>query len=125
MYLLDSNILIYLQNEKEKVWQHTLSLGEDAFAISVISRFEVRVGIGNDASFVERSYDFLSQFKAIPINAEIIDLASELYIAQGTGKSIFKDVLIAATAIIQDLTLVTADKDFKKFKKLKLHLLKI
>lgn len=37
----------------------------------------------------------------------------------------FKDLLIAATAQVEGLTLVTADKDFKKIKGLKVKLVKL
>ncbi|MFA4814928.1 MAG: type II toxin-antitoxin system VapC family toxin [Candidatus Gracilibacteria bacterium] len=122
-YILDSNILIYLSNNKEpKIKKMLQSLRREYFFISTISSIEVLMGAKNEKDLKELNR-FIHQFVPIDLNSAIGREAVKLSKKQ-TKKLKFKDLLIAATAQVEGLTLVTADKDFKKIKGLKVRLVK-
>lgn len=114
--ILDSNIIIYSlqpQNENLTNWLNGHSL-----YVSAISQLEV-LGYHkitqDEISFAQR---YFSNCYTIPIQQNIIDKAVSL--RQLKSMSI-GDAIIAATAIVYELPLVTANsKDFKHIEKLEL-----
>jgi predicted nucleic acid-binding protein len=119
-YILDTNILIYLFEGRESIASTLLSLHREYFFTSVISHFEFLVGARSEAEEKEiRSK--LKETAPLDIRLEIVEAAVKL---QKQYKLKFKDLLIAATAQVEGLTLVTADKDFKKIKGLKVNLIR-
>lgn len=86
-----------------------------SFRFSIITRYEVLRGLhAKDAS--RQITAFLRQCRASvvhPMTEEIIDRASEIYGAlHKRGRLILDaDILIAATALVHDLVLVTGNED--------------
>lgn len=117
-YILDTNILIYLSRGDEKVAKTLSRLNQEWFFISIISHFEFLNGHKTHKHFKELE-EILVGLAPIDLNCEISKKAALL--DRETDRKIkFKDLIIAATALVEGLTLVTADKGFKKIKGLKL-----
>ena len=96
------------------------SLKREYFFISTISSIEVLMGAKNEKDLKELNR-FIHQFAPTDLNSAIGREAVKMSKRQ-EKKLKFKDLLIAATAQVEGLTLVTADKDFKKIKGLKVKL---
>lgn len=115
MYLLDSNIIIYHYDRKKKVTQFLGELHQTQFAISVITRLEVMMGVH---STLEDAETYLDDYRNMNVDPDIIHEAIVLD-RHNSKKMKFKDLIIAATAKYHGLTLITADKGFKKIEGLK------
>jgi len=94
-------------------------------AISVVTAHEVLRGlfyIGNEQK-LRSGEAALSRFEIIPYTYEIAKKAAEIdaSLAKRGEMLPFPDVVIAATAIVYDLTLVTRDEHFKRIKGLKVE----
>lgn len=124
MYLLDTNILIYALKAESSVLKFLGTLRTGRFAISIISRLEFLDGLNDEIFLTKEIQDYLDLFENIVLDKEIVRVAALLSF-RVSNKVKFKDLIIAATAIFTNKTLVTADKDFKKFPGLKLKLLKV
>jgi predicted nucleic acid-binding protein len=116
-YLLDSNILIYLLKNDSKTKALLKRLRREYFFISTISVTEVQWGARSQKD-LKILKDFTRQFVPLDLRTAIAEQAVTLSKTQKSLK--FKDLLIAATAQVEGLTLVTTDKDFKRIKDLKL-----
>lgn len=124
MYLLDTNILIYVLKARSEVLKFLGTLSAGRFAISIVSRLEFLDGLQDEVFLTKEVQDYLDLFENIVLDKEIAQQAALLSF-RASNKVSFKDLIIAATAIYTDKTLVTADKGFKKFPGLKLKLLTI
>jgi predicted nucleic acid-binding protein len=116
-YLIDTNIMLYILQGNPYV-QHFAQ--NDMPAVSCITEMELlgRFQISEkERSIISR---MLSQCFIIDINYYIKQLA--INIRQNTHVKL-PDSLIAATALQQNLTLVTADKGFSKIVDLDLLLI--
>lgn len=108
-YLLDTNVLIYFLNEKDRKAAQYISEGNSL--ISVLTRLELLSG----ATEKEKTqlFDFLKHLHAIPITDGIADLAAELMMSIPRLRKKYPDALIAATCLYHHLELVTANvRDF-------------
>ena len=122
-YLLDTNILIYLSKGDEKILKMLANLKQEWFFISIISHFEFLNG-HKDLKHFKELEGILMELAPVEMNCEVSKRAALM--DRETGKKLkFKDLLIAATAQVEKLTLVTADKDFKKIKGLKVKLVQL
>jgi predicted nucleic acid-binding protein len=122
-YIVDTNILIYVSKADEGVLAILDLLDQTAFFISVISHFEFLNGHRDERHFKDLE-NLLTQLVTLDLTPEISKRAALL--DRETKKKLkFKDLLIAATAQVEGLTLVTADKDFQKLKGLKVKLVKL
>ncbi|MEK9159742.1 MAG: PIN domain-containing protein [Patescibacteria group bacterium] len=122
-YLLDSNIIIYYIKREPKIVALLKKLRREYFFISVITRIEVLMGAKTEGE-LEFLDKILRTFAPLDLNTKIALGAVRLE-KKFPKKLKFKDLLIAATAQVEGLTLVTADKDFKKIKGLKVKLVKL
>lgn len=122
-YILDTNILIYLSQGKPNVKKMLQSLKREYFFLSTISSVEVLMGAKNEKDFKELNR-LIHQFAPLDMNSAI-GRESVALNKKHPQKLKFKDLLIAATAQVEGLTLVTADKDFLKIKGLKVKLIKL
>ena len=122
-YIVDTNILIYVSKENENILSTLDGLDQAAFYISVISHFEFLNGHRDD-KHLQAMEEFLDQLIVVDLSVEISKRAA-LLDRETSRKLKFKDLLIAATAQVEGLTLVTDDKDFKKLKGLKVKLVKL
>lgn len=123
-YLLDSNILVYLLEGRSDVVDSLKKLKVKSFFISAISYFEVLVGAHKQGLDTVAAQSHLEKFTTLMFDR---DMAREaLLIQQENSKKLkFKDLAIASTARWSQLTLVTADKDFKSIEGLELKYVKI
>jgi predicted nucleic acid-binding protein len=78
----------------------------DRLAISAITRAEVRAGMREDERYATQK--LLSRLTTFDVNSQIADLAGEL-IARSRSQTLMSlpDALIAATALLEGITLVT------------------
>ncbi len=113
MLLLDSNIVIYMLHGDRSIDNYIVSLGSPPLAISAVSRTEVLLGLDKEQMSVSGLKTYLDLFDCLPITKEVADCAAELYYSHKYPLK-FKDLLIAATAIVYKAVLLTADKDFKR-----------
>ncbi len=107
-YLLDSDVLIWLLRGRSETIERLERL-EGSFGISVISRAEIWAGAR------EREHrqieDLFLSFTAYPVDTVVADRAgSYLREYQARGRRLeLADALIAATAVIHELVLVTCN----------------
>lgn len=120
-YLLDSNIVIYYAKRDPKVIAFLKKLAKEYFFVSTITQIEVLWGAKTKREW-EGLNKLLHTYAPLDLNTKIAQKAAELG-RKYSKKLKFKDLLIAATAQVEGLTLVTADKDFKMIKSLKMKLL--
>ena len=112
IFLLDSNVFIYFLNddlteEGNSLFEQAIALGG---AYSLISRLEV-LGYSLSSSKRQDAEEILQLFQELPIDDAVINQAIALR-SSIRIKSI--DALIASTALLHDLTLITRNtKDFE------------
>lgn len=123
MYLTDTNLLIYLLSGDLSVGKFFGNLGHDNFSISIVSRLEVLIGHDKENFTFEELESYLDLFENIVLDKKVVKEAIALA-AKSKKKFKFKDLIIAATAKLAQKTLVTADKDFKEIKGLKIKFYK-
>jgi len=120
-FLTDTNILIYFFDGKlsEKQRKSVIEIFEQSFNISVISKIEF-LGFKNyfDSEKYENAKEFVNNASIIPLSDDLIDKIIEIK-QQWNLK--LGDAIIGATAIINNLTIVTRNqKDFEKISGLKI-----
>ena len=116
-YLIDSNVLIeYVGNLFPEPIQSSLSaILDDSFTISFINKVEI---LGHH-SVDEAWRGFVNQASIIAPDEDIIEQTIQLRIQH---KIKIPDAIIAATALVNDLTLLTRNvADFKKVSNLKVQ----
>ncbi len=114
-FLLDTNIVLYIISGDKAIATY-LYLQE--LYLSVISEIEL-FGSANLAQEEEaRLKDFLSGFRLIQLDEAV---KNETISLRRTYNLKLPDCIIAATAITWNLTLISADKQFKQIKNLPLE----
>lgn len=122
-YILDANILIYAFDRNSEVIQFLKRLKRPYFFISTITYFEFLTGAKSEL-IEDKIKRRLKQLVPLDFRVDTVFEAHKIQ-KKYPKKLKFKDLLIAATAQVEGLTLVTADEDFKKIKGLKVKLIKI
>ncbi len=128
MYLLDSNICIYIINKNpKKVVERIKKLKPEQVKLSAISVGELEYGVSKSTYRVKNRdalLDFVSAFDIEPFNdvdAEIFGLIRATLEKRGQLIGPY-DLQIAAQAITRDLILVTNNmNEFSRIKELKLE----
>ncbi|MCW7475627.1 type II toxin-antitoxin system tRNA(fMet)-specific endonuclease VapC [Leptospira levettii] len=127
-YLLDTNICIYIINQKpESVYQKFKKISLDNIFISAISEFELRYGVEKSQKSEQNQKtlnEFLGFLNIIPFDSESASIAGSIRTKlEKKGEIIGPyDVLIASQAIANDIILVTNnEKEFKRIKELKIE----
>jgi len=118
-YLVDTNILVYILQGNPNVKYFSES---EILTISCITEMEVLGKFQISESEKQIIDRFMSRCHIIDIDAQIKQLA--INIKQQT-KIKLPDAIIAATAMKNDILLVTADKDFRKIANLDLLLIDV
>ncbi len=107
-YLLDSDVLIWYLRDKPEIVEAVSLLGQEGWlGCSVISILEVGAGIKPGEE--ERTITFLEGLESYPVDKSAAQRAAG-YIREFRSKGItldFADTLIAATASLNNLMLVT------------------
>jgi hypothetical protein len=116
MYLLDSNIIIYYADKKYDCLD--VIFQEKTLYVSEITRLEV-LGYHKIGDLKILFEQLFAEFNLIPISKEIINHA--ILIRQQKSMSL-GDAIIAATALHNDLTIVSRNvKDFDWLKNLTIY----
>ena len=122
-YLLDTGLLIrHLRGQKSAV-QLLRGLGKtNRLCIATVTRLEVRAGAHESEQAVTQR--LLSRFVNLDLDSSVADKAGEI-IAQGKKVNrpvLVPDAVIAATALVHDITLVTFNvSGFEGVANLSLH----
>lgn len=127
MYLLDTNICIYLINHKpQQVFERFRQYQLGQLAVSSITASELAFGVEKSGS--ERNKQalkkFLSPLEILPYDEQAIWHYAQLrHDLQSKGQTIGSlDMLIAAHALALDVVLVTNNtKEFERIERLKLE----
>jgi len=122
LFIVDTDILIDYSRGIEKAKASIVKLETDnRLAISVITQLELMVGCVNKQDF-KLLKTFLKDFEIIPLNSTISDKAVELFEKFRLSHGVMiPDMLIASTAIILEVPLISKNqKDFRFIKELKL-----
>ena len=111
-YLLDTNILIYYADGLLKNWSLAETIFKDSFTISIISKIEFLgwAGFRGNADQYKNARDFVSNAFVFYLDDEV---AEETIIIRQKYKIKMPDAVIAATARINGMILVTGNsRDF-------------
>ena len=106
--LIDTNIALYLLNGDEIIAE---VLDNSQIHISFITQLELLGYTGITKKEHQKIEQFVSECLILDLNDEIKRLVIEI---KQTQRVKLPDAIIAATAIYNGMTLITADKGFKK-----------
>jgi predicted nucleic acid-binding protein len=117
MYLLDTNVIIdYLDNKLS--FEANLLIDDIRIPqISIATRIELSILPNADERQIEIMQEYLSYCKVFELTEDVV-----LKIIEIRKKYKIKDFdsIIAATALVYKLILITSDKDFSNIKSLKI-----
>ncbi len=118
-YLLDTNQIVYYLRQEQRVVDDLQSRKQEGLAVSVISVAELYEGIFRaiDPEAAEQVLrNFLSEVTVLPVDEEIGRVFGQERARLRQVGLIMSDLdlLIAATALHNDLTLLTADQVFDR-----------
>ncbi len=116
MYLLDSNILIYYLEGQKEIGDFVDSVKPLAF-ISVVSVTELLAKPKLTKEEISLVENFLDEFTVLDLNTNIAKEAANL---KRNYNLTFPNAILAATAKLYDLSLVSKDKIFSRISELKL-----
>jgi predicted nucleic acid-binding protein len=119
-FLVDSNVLIYFLTDDIAPAALTIveTILNESFQISILSKIEVLGWRGHTPDGYEATAEFLKHADVFDLTSQVADYTIELR-RQFSIK--LPDAVIAATALLHDLTLVTRNtKDFARIENLKL-----
>ncbi|WP_456088734.1 PIN domain-containing protein [Parabacteroides sp.] len=110
-YLLDTNICIFYLQDKYGVVSQLEKAGRKNCCISEITVAELLYGVScsnNKDKYLPEVYEFIDQFEIIPIYPSLLTFANSKATLRKQGMLIDDfDLLIGATAINNNLTLVS------------------
>jgi toxin FitB len=124
MYLLDTNVVSELRRPRPHgavvAWLQTIQ--NDHLSISAMTIFELQRGVERArrgdperAGEIEQWIDrIIGTYRVLPVDAPIARLGAKL--VHGLSPDLQEDGLIAATALVHNLTVVTRNlRDFAQF----------
>jgi tRNA(fMet)-specific endonuclease VapC len=126
-YLLDTNIIIFLFKSKHRIHEKIAFVGLENCFISEITLAELKIGAekSHNPLHNHRLVDtFADTVTVLPISNVLDIFASETIRLEKAGTPIhdYFDILIAATALLHNLTMVTNNvKHFHFFKTLNIE----
>jgi len=127
-YALDTNIISALlkgnQRVKDRV-ENVVRRGEDVF-ISAICYYEIKRGLldANATTKISKFNQFCRLFGILMLDTQsMFDRAAEIYVNLKQKGELINDadILIASSAMEQNLILVTDDSDFNKIPNVKIE----
>lgn len=119
--LLDTNSIVALLNKNYKVIEAIDSA--DNIFISGINELEFKSFSNLSLNDVELFDAFVSDINVLDVQTSNIVLKNKIVEIRNTYKLKLPDAIIAASAIINNAVLVTADKGFKKVEELQLKII--
>ena len=126
-YLLDSNVVIDILRDDAGVTTRyeTESKNGNEILTCPIVYYEIIRGfeISNASKKLDKFLDYFNDWRDLPLDVAVMEKAAEIYVALHRGRQIEdNDIYIAATAIVNGCTLVTAnDKHFSRIDGLKVE----
>ncbi|WP_199860563.1 PIN domain-containing protein [Sphingomonas sp. CFBP 8760] len=125
MYLIDTNIAIYLRDVEATITERVERLAVTP-AISILSWVELEAGVHRDpGNAVKRRANLDSLLQLLPmldLSADTVTTYGRIVATCGFSRSKIIDRLIAATALVGDLTLITVNAaDFRDIPGLRLE----
>ncbi len=127
MYLLDTNICVYIiRRRPEAVYRRLSRTAGRTVAISVVTAFELEIGAlrAQGQHYSEAVRLFIGEFPVLPLENSARKFYGQLRTAlERRGEKIgAHDMLIAAHALALDATLVTNnEKEFRRIKGLSIE----
>ena len=127
MYLLDTNICVYvIRRRPEAVYRRLSGSAARAVALSVVTAFELEIGAlrAQGTHYSEAVRLFIAEFPVLPLEDSARASYGQLRTAlERRGEKIgAHDMLIAAHALALDATLVTNnEKEFRRIKGLNIE----
>jgi tRNA(fMet)-specific endonuclease VapC len=127
LYLLDTNMVIYLQRGMPSVLQKLLALGRQGVALPSLVVAELAYGVEkstHQARNRDRLEQLLLEFNVLPwAHTAMWHYARHFHALRQKGQTIgHMDLLIAAQALAEDATLVTNNlREFERIEGLKLE----
>ncbi len=118
--LLDTNAVIALLNENAVIVQSVKTA--DEIFISVINELEFKSFSNLSLHDAELFDAFVSQVTVLGLQASNIILKNKIIEIRNAYKLKLPDSIIAASAIVNNATLIPADKAFKKVGNLQLNI---
>lgn len=125
-YLVDTDMVVDYLKGKPKAVEHLTSLLDQGLSISIITYGEIYEGIyfGQDPKSAQRGFlQFLRGVNVLPLNRTAMKEFARIRGKLRKERRLIgdPDILIAATATINKLTLITGNKkDFQRVEDLKL-----
>ena len=118
-YLIDNNIIssYFSQTLTEKGLLFIANVLDNTPNISVITQIEALSWINSNKKKESILKEFISESNVLPLNADVV---KECVKIRRSKKIKTPDAIIAATAIVNNLTLLTNDKDFDGIQNLKI-----
>ncbi|QQR54400.1 type II toxin-antitoxin system VapC family toxin [Candidatus Peregrinibacteria bacterium] len=113
-YLLDTNVLSGLLSKDPIYTRGVQAYADGNWAISSITEFELflyKEKFGLPSNLFQ---DFLSAFIVYPLDTVVYEVAARLFTKRQQSKPHMADLLIAASSIVHQVPLITADKDMQK-----------
>ena len=120
-YLLDSDIIIWVLRRQQKTLELVREISRAGVpACSPLSVIEILIGARPEEE--EETRKLLQAFQLIPVDWAIAARAAEyIQIYQGKDDPDFADAIIAATAVVHELTLVTYNRKHYPMPEIKLY----
>lgn len=127
-YILDTNVCIQiLKGTSQLIKTRIANISNEDIALPSVVRFELFYGANKSQNPEKKQVlirEFLGSFSSIPLDDQIAEKSGEIRAAlEKVGTPIGPyDLIIAATAIVNDVTLVTHNtKEFSRVKAIKLE----
>lgn len=120
-YLLDSDVIIWVLRKQERTLKLVREISKSGVpACSPLSVIEIMIGAKPGEE--EATKGLLTALQLVPVDRAIAEKAAE-YVKtyQNKDKPDFADAIIAATAVIHDLTLVTYNRKHYPMPEVKLY----
>ncbi len=116
-YLIDNNVISsFFSNElPERAMNFIANLVDNTPNISIITQIEALSWVTRDKNKENLVVEFISDCKIYSITPEVVNECVKL---RRSKKIKTPDAIIAATAIVNDLILITSDADFNNISNL-------
>jgi tRNA(fMet)-specific endonuclease VapC len=123
-FLIDTDVAIHLRDQVSDIVGRVANLGERPF-LSIISQVELENGVYKNRALTEirrPAVDLmLKSFVVLPFDAEAMYTYRTILAGSGYSRRKVSDRMVAATALVHDLTLITMNgRDFTDIAGLKL-----
>jgi predicted nucleic acid-binding protein len=114
--LLDTNVVIYFLEGDDRL----TPFATYNFAISIITEIELLGWVGINPNEIAKIKGFVAACEVVELNKEVKNLSIGL---KQKNKLKTPDAIIAATALLLNIPIITADKGFNKIDGIDLFLL--